>query len=50
MPIPSSGKVLTGGVDVNAYKDQKMVQQETLRRRFFNNYFNSINRHWEQNG
>ena len=28
--VPSSGKVLTGGVDANAYKDQKdfLVQQE----------------------
>ena len=32
--VPSSGKVLTGGVDANALQDQKdfLVQQETLKK------------------
>ena len=42
--IPSSGKVLTGGVDANALQDQKdfWSSEECRRRRIVNNYFNSL--------
>ena len=41
--VPSSGKVLTGGVDANALQRPKrfLVQPETLKKQNFNNYFNS---------
>ena len=42
--IPSSGKVLTGGVDANVYKDQKdFLVPKKYRRGIFNYYINCIN-------
>ena len=42
--IPSSGKVLTGGVDANALSSQKIFWlQEILKRADLNNYLNCFN-------
>ena len=51
--VPSSGKVLTGGVDANAAtKTQKIFWCRKKYRRgwIFNNYCYSFNRYWKQNG
>ena len=50
--VPSSGKVLTGGVDANALQRPKRFWCCTKYRRgrFFNNYFNGLNRNRIKNG
>ena len=50
--IPSSGKVLTGGVDANALQRPKRFfgAARNVEEGVTNNYFNCFNRYRKQNG